>query len=180
MGIVGLLFCWFIIHLIVITIDGFNDKIQKADVAVVLGNKVYEQGPSKRLQGRLDRAVEIYQQKMVDKIVVSGGIEPEGFNEAIIMKDYLMRQAVLEEDIILDQNGYNTYLTALNTKELSKRYGFKSVLLISQFYHMTRIKLAFKKVGFEEIYSAHAKYFEWRDLYSLIREFFAYYQYLLY
>jgi hypothetical protein len=40
------------------------------------------------------------------------------------------------------------------------------------------IKLAFNKVGFEEVYSAHAEFFEARDLYSITREFFAYYKYL--
>ena len=54
-----------------------------------------------------------------------------------------------------------------------------SVTIISQFYHITRTKLAFRKVGFENVYTAHAKYFEVRDIYSLAREFVAYYKYLL-
>ncbi|MTI68384.1 MAG: YdcF family protein, partial [Firmicutes bacterium] len=45
--------------------------------------------------------------------------------------------------------------------------------------HITRTKLAFEKVGIDKVYTAHAKIFEIRDLYSLTREFFAYYKYLV-
>jgi len=60
----------------------------------------------------------------------------------------------------------------LDSKEL------KSVMIISQFYHISRTKLAFKNAGFKEVYSAHGRYFELRDLYSLVREVPAYYKYL--
>jgi len=54
------LLIWFLVHTLIITIDGLNDNIEYSDVAVVLGNKVELDGyPSKRLQGRLDRAVEL-------------------------------------------------------------------------------------------------------------------------
>jgi len=35
---------WFVAHSIYITIDGLHDKGAKADVAIVLGNKVNEDG----------------------------------------------------------------------------------------------------------------------------------------
>jgi vancomycin permeability regulator SanA len=179
-GVVIFFVGWLMIHLIIITFDGLNDTIQPSDVAVVLGNKVYVEGPSKRLQGRLDRAVALYQQQMIDRIIVSGGIEPEGLNEAVIMAKYLEEQGIASEAILLDEQGDNTYLTALNTQKICHQNDFTSVVVISQFYHLTRIKLAFRKVGFHSLTTAHARYFEWRDFYSLLREFFAYYHYLLY
>ena len=42
-----------------------------------------------------------------------------------------------------------------------------------------RTKLAFRKEGFENVKGAHADYFVLMDLYSLTREFFGYYKYLL-
>ena len=60
----GIFILWFLIHIVIITFDGLNDNIGASDVAVVLGNKVELDGkPSKRLQGRLDRAVELYEKE---------------------------------------------------------------------------------------------------------------------
>lgn len=173
------IFLWFSIHITIIILDGLNDELEFVDVGVVLGNKVKLNGePSKRLQRRLDRAAELYKQKYFKYIIVSGGVGKEGFSEAKVMKDYLIQAGVVEDIIILDSNGYNTFMTAKNSKIIIDKINLDSVMIISQYYHITRTKLAFKKVGFQKVYSSHAKIFEIRDIYSLIREFFAYYKYL--
>lgn len=172
-------FLWFCIHIVIIVFDGLNDELEFVDVGVVLGNKVELNGqPSKRLQKRLDRAAELYQKKHYKYVIVSGGVGKEGFDEANVMKDYLIQVGVEEDRIILDSNGYNTFMTAKNSKIIIDKMNLNSVMIISQYYHITRTKLAFKKAGFDKIYSAHAKIFEIRDVYSLGREFFAYYKYL--
>ncbi|MPM21527.1 hypothetical protein SDC9_67971 [bioreactor metagenome] len=174
-------FIWFVVHTLIITFDGFNDSIGVSDAAVVLGNKVELDGnPSKRLQGRLDKAAELYDKNYFDYIIVSGGTGKEGFDEAAVMKEYLIKKGIQSDNILLDPEGYNTYMTANNTKEIMDNMGLKSVTIISQFYHITRTKLIFQNIGFEQIYSAHSTHYELRDIYSLFREFFAYYKYLLY
>lgn len=176
----GAVFLWFILHVLIITFDGMNDKIGVTDVAVVLGNKVELNGtPSKRLKSRLDRAIELYKENYFNYIIVSGGIGKEGFDEAVVMKDYLIEKGIPDSKIILDQMGYNSYMTAQNTKEIMSRMDLNSVTIISQFYHITRTRLAFRKVGIKDIYTSHARYFELRDLYSLVREYFGFYKYLL-
>ena len=146
---------------------------------MVLGNKVELDGkPSKRLQGRLDRAVELYEKEYFKYVLVSGGTGKERWDEATVMKSYLVEQGVPDEIVLLDQEGYNSFMTAQNTKTIMNEMDLNSATIISQFYHMTRTKLAFRKVGFDKVYTAHAKYFEIRDVYSLFREFFAYYKYL--
>jgi len=95
------------------------------------------------------------------------------------MKHYLVEKGIPNEIILLDQDGYNSLMTAENTKTIMKNMNLESVTIITQFYHITRTKLAFNKVGIESVYTAHARYFELRDVYSLYREFFAYYKYLL-
>ncbi|HHY81482.1 MAG TPA: YdcF family protein [Clostridiales bacterium] len=176
----GVLFLWFILHTLYTTYDGLNNNIGTADVAVVLGNKVELDGkPSKRLQGRLDRALELYRNGYAKYVLVSGGTGIEGFNEAVVMKNYLAENGIPDDHVLVDQEGYNSYMTALNTKAIMSEMDLKSVTIVSQFYHITRTKLAFRKVGIDKVYTAHADYFELRDFYSLFREFFAYYKYLL-
>ncbi len=178
--IFGILFIWFTIHIIVITTDGLNDELGVCDAAVVLGNKVELNGnPSKRLQGRLDKAIELYEKNYFEYVIVSGGIGKEGFDEAVVMKEYLVEKGIADKKVIIDSFGYNSYMTAKNTKVIMNDRGFKSIMIITQFYHISRTKLAFEKVGVGNVYSAHASYLDIRDIYSVVREFFAYYKYLL-
>lgn len=171
---------WFGIHTIFIIIDGLNDNPKKADLGVVLGNKVEANGePSNRLKKRLDKAIELYRKGFFKSLIVSGGIGKEGFAEAGIMRDYLIRNQVPLKAICVDNKGKNTYCTAFNSKKIMEDQGLKSALIITQYYHITRTRLAFSQVGIKKIYSAHAEIFELRDFYSLVREFFGYYRYLL-
>lgn len=176
--LIGLLL-WFTIHTIVIVTDGLHDELAKVDIAVVLGNKVELDGqPSNRLQARLDKARELYEEGYFEHIVVSGGVGEEGFDEAKVMKEYLVNRGIPSEVIFEDSYGYNSYMTAENTRAIMKDLNLESVMVISQYFHISRTKLAFRKLGFEEVYSAHAEIFEVRDFYSIIREFPAYYKYL--
>jgi vancomycin permeability regulator SanA len=174
------IFVWFIIHTVFIAVDGLNDELHKTDVAVVLGNKVNINGlPSNRLQARLDKAVELYNQGYFNYIIVSGGVGKEGFDEAEVMKNYLINKDVPEDLIINDSNGYNTHMTAENAKLIMNDLNMESVMVITQYFHITRTKLAFNQMGFENVYSAHAEIFDYRDIYSIIREFPAFYKYVL-
>lgn len=176
---VFVLMLWFCIHTIIIIADGISDDLVRTDVAVVLGNKVELNGqPSERLRARLDKAVDQYEEGYFNQIIVSGGVGIEGFDETVVMKDYLIGRGIPENRIIMDSNGYNTFMTAKNTMVLKEELEIESVTVISQYHHITRTKLAFRKVGFEQVYSAHAEILELRDIYSIVREFAAFYQYL--
>ncbi len=178
--VVASLFVWFIIHTALIVIDGLNDELKPVDIAVVLGNKVDIDGqPSERLQARLDKAFELYNEGYYSFVIVSGGIGKEGFDEAKVMKAYLVEKGVTEDKIIEDNNGYNSYMTAQSTSKIMDELKLDSAMVITQYFHISRTKLAFRKLGIKEVHSAHAQIFEFRDIYSIIREFPAYYKYLL-
>ena len=173
------LLSWMSLHCTIVALDGLSDDCVISDVAIVLGSKVMENGePSARLKARLDVAKNLFTDSIVKYIVVSGGFGKEGFNEAHVMRDYLVYNEIPEKFIILDSEGDNTYLSAQNFVEINKRYQFKSIVLVSQFFHLSRVKLIFRKFDFNKLSTAHARYFEWRDIYSLLREFPAYYKYL--
>jgi vancomycin permeability regulator SanA len=161
-----------------IAIAGLNDNIEQADVAVVLGNTVNPNGqPSPRLQARLDKTIQLYRQGIFKQIIVSGGIGKEGFDEAVVMKQYLITNALPPEQIYIDSQGNNTYLTAQHTAQLMTQYRWQSAIAISQYFHLPRTKLALHRFGIETVYTAHADFFELRDIYSTIREVFSYTSY---
>jgi vancomycin permeability regulator SanA len=85
---------------------------------VVLGNTVNKDGTlSNRLKARLDKFVELYNKNFCPKISVSGGLGKEGFKGAEIMRLYLLANAIDDKNIIVDNNGNNTFLTAKFTAD---------------------------------------------------------------
>jgi vancomycin permeability regulator SanA len=158
---------------------GLRDEIHEADVAVVLGNTVNQDGtPSNRLAARLDMAVELYRRGLFKNVVVSGGVGREGFDEAEVMKDYLVNQGVPRASIVVDSLGVTTAATAKNTAALAKLHGWSRVLVVSQYFHIPRCRLALSQAGLAPVFSAHARYFELRDVYSIFREVIGYAAYL--
>lgn len=167
---------WFISHSLFVIYDGFNDKKSNADIAVVLGNKINIDGTlSERLKARLDKSIQLYNDKRVPKILVSGGFGKEGFWEGNKMRDYLESKNIPKEKIIVDNYGDNTEKTVVNTIRISDSLNYKKIISVSQYYHQTRIKKLFKSRSFNNIESSSPNYFEIRDCYSIFREFIAYY-----
>ena len=174
--IVTILGIWFLGFVCFITIDGLTDNGQKADLAVILGNKINVDGSlSERLQKRLECGLKLYKQQRVKKIIVSGGLGKEGFYEGDKMRDFLVDKGVPISLIIVDNKGNNTLSTVKNTVDLKDSLGFDSIIVVSQYFHLTRTKMLFKKNHFDNVSSVSPNYFEFRDLYSILREFGAYY-----
>jgi vancomycin permeability regulator SanA len=150
---------------------GLFSRPSKADVCVVLGNKIAENGtPSDRLRARLDKAVELYTKKYFNKIIVSGGYGKEGFKEAEVMRLYLLEHGVSDHCIIVDNNGNNTALTAQFTVDYMTRNNYKSVVVVSQYFHLLRTRLMLNKLGAKNVTCAGPLFFELRDVYSIPRE----------
>lgn len=167
---------WLSGHLIYTTVDGLTDEKKHADLAVILGNKVNEDGTlSERLEKRLECGLNLYRNGRVKKILVSGGLGKEGFYEGDKMKEYLINHGVPDSVIIVDNAGNNTIATVDNTLKLKDSLNFQSLIVVSQYFHLTRTKMLFRKRHFENVSSVSPAYFELRDIYSLLREFGAYY-----
>jgi vancomycin permeability regulator SanA len=179
--VLGLLAVWVLVHTLLITWDGLHNSQQRADIAVILGNKVNEDGTlSERLTQRLACGLALYRSGRVGRLLVSGGLGKEGFYEGDKMREYLRAHGVPDTAIIVDNAGNTTQQTVRNTARLQPVLHFRSVLVVSQFYHLSRTKMLFRQAGFTEVSGASPIYFELRDGYSLLREFAAYYQALLF
>ena len=174
---------WIMIHAAYITLDGMNDFKGNADVAVVLGNRVFADGSlSTWLKGRVDKSLELYKEHRVKKIFVSGGISTKkdgGYPEGDAMRDFLIKNGVPASDIITDNAGINTYYTAKNFIDWNQDQHYSSVVVVSQFFHITRTKYIFKKLGYQHVYSTSSDSYRINDLVGLLREVPAFYKYLL-
>ncbi len=163
-----------------IVVDGLTDRGGRSDVAIVLGSKVYPSGrASPSLRARLDRALDVYRTGRVRAVIVSGGTGVEGFDEAQVMKAYLMARGVPDQAILQDSAGVTTRATARNSAVLMRRHGWRTAMVVTQYFHVSRTTLALRQAGVSVNATAHARLFELRDLYSIPREVVGYGVYLV-
>lgn len=169
MKVTAVLILFYFLFIIGLYVHAVTQPETNADVGIIYGNKVELTGePSQRLKARLAAGVTLYQQQRVNRLVVSGGIGKEGYDEAQVMADYLVKSGVNPHDIVIDSQGYNTHLTSMNAVEaLGKE---TSVIAVSQHYHLSRSMLSLHHSGFETVSGYGAEYHEWRDIYAYVRE----------
>ena len=149
-------------------------RVGAADLAVVLGNEVLADGqPSPRLTARLDCAVAAYRRGLVPLVLVSGGVEASGLNEAAVMRAYVMRAGVPEGAVLADEDGVNTAATVRHTVAVMQRLHLRRVLVVTQWFHVPRCVLKFRRAGVGEVFASYPWFVEWRDIYSTGRELVA-------
>jgi uncharacterized SAM-binding protein YcdF (DUF218 family) len=172
----------FLLHMGYVAWDGLHPYHGAADLAVVLGNAVDSNGVlSPWLKGRVDRALLLYRDGAVPRIMVSGG-KGETFGhypEGLAMKQYLVAHGVPADRIIEDNEGANTYLTAKDLLRVADSLHPRSVIVVSSFYHVTRAKYIIRKLGFSNVYSVSSQAYFWNDLAGWPRDCVAFYKYLI-
>jgi vancomycin permeability regulator SanA len=152
-GVAVLIACAF--PLAQIAFFGTTDYRRPADVVVVPGARVYPDGRlSASLADRVDTAIELYREGLVNRIVMSGGIGSNGVDEAMAMRDHAAFRGVPGEAIVMDSGGVDTDSTVRNTVAMVPPGD--SILVVSQPYHLPRLKLAFRAQG-RNVYTVPAR-----------------------
>lgn len=129
---------------------GTVDHRSEADAVVVLGARVYEDGhPSDSLVDRMNTASRLYLDGFAGTLIVSGGEGEGGHNEAEVMKQMAVDQGVPADAIITDTQGVSTEATVADTGKLFQDKGLRRVLVVSHFYHLPRVSLAYGGEGQE-------------------------------
>jgi vancomycin permeability regulator SanA len=160
---------------------GKTDYRRFADAAVVLGARAYADGrPSDALSDRVRTACGLYQEGLVHKLILSGGPGDGPVSESQAMKRMALKLGVKSEDIVLDERGVNTRATVRNTELIFRELHVSRVLVVSHFYHLPRIKLAYHQAG-TEVYTVPARegYLLRQLPYNMAREIAAFWTYYL-
>ncbi|MCX6149255.1 MAG: YdcF family protein [Ignavibacteriales bacterium] len=123
------------------TIDFSEPGYKNADVAVVLGAAVWSKNkPSTILSGRIEKAGELYKNKIVSKIQVTGGNAPGEFSEARVAYKYLIKDGVAASDIWMEENTSSTSeQIEFIKKTLAKEKNLKNILIVSDIFHLKRV-----------------------------------------
>lgn len=122
-------------------------NVPAADVAMVLGASVTSKGIlSPVLAERANKAVELYQQGKVKKILVTGDNGTVAHNEVDPTGRYLNSLGIPKEDIFLDHAGFDTYSSMYRARDV---FGVSSVIVVSQEFHLPRAIYIARKLGLE-------------------------------
>jgi vancomycin permeability regulator SanA len=160
---------------------GNTDYRRPADAAVVFGAKVFPDGRlSDALADRIRTACGLYQAGLVRRLVLSGGPGQGAVTEAEAMRHYALSHGVPAQDIIIDNQGLNTEATVRDTMPMFREWHARRILVISHFYHLPRIKLAYERAGME-VYTVPARqeHFLGRLPFYMAREVAAFWSYYL-
>jgi uncharacterized SAM-binding protein YcdF (DUF218 family) len=127
-----------------------RDGARNADAVVVLGAAQYDGRPSPVLAGRLDHALELYEDGLVDVIVVTGGKqEGDRFTEAYVGSTYLRGKGVPDGDLLLEVQGRNTWESLAAATRILKDQGMTDALLVTDGYHALRVDAIADELGIE-------------------------------
>ena len=158
--------------------DGLSDLGWHADLAMVPGHGETLAGePNPVLKTRLDRVAQLYQQQEFPLIVVCGAIAADGTDEAAVMGQYLQTNGVPGSAIVEDHEGATTDLASLHVAEFMKSRQIDSLLVVTHYYHMTRVKLALRHAGISKIAQVHTGSLQGDDAEPIAREAVAIYYY---
>jgi uncharacterized SAM-binding protein YcdF (DUF218 family) len=118
-----------------------RDEARHADVILVLGAAEYRGRPSQVLRARLDHALELYQRKLAPLVLTTGGAGGDPvFTEGGVGRSYLIGHGVPPEAIIVETEGETTVESTAMAGEIMRRMGLRSVIVVSDGYHIYRVK----------------------------------------
>ncbi len=125
-----------------------RDEAQPADAIVVLGAAQYNGRPSPVLKARLDHAYDLYKKGLAQAIITTGSYGPDpNFSEAQVSTKYLVQRGVSVTDIVTEQGSGTTHDTIQAASGLLKAKGWKSALVVSDGFHLYRVKRMFSDKG---------------------------------
>lgn len=117
------------------------DEARPADAIVVLGAAQYYGRPSPVLRARLDHALALYRQGLAPRIITTGGQGPDAtFTESEVAREYLSRNGVPAEFVTVETAGRSTAQSAAAVGEIMDRMELRSCIVVSDGYHIHRIK----------------------------------------
>jgi uncharacterized SAM-binding protein YcdF (DUF218 family) len=153
------------------------DEFHPADVILVLGAAEYRGRPSPVLEARLNHALFLYLQHMAPRILTTGGSGGDPtFTEGEVGRAYLSRHGVPSEAILVESEGVSTVQSTAAAAEIMRRMNLKSCIVVSDGYHIYRVKKMLEFQGMNVYGSPRpaAPRDDWREEWLYVRQAIAY------
>ncbi len=129
---------------------GNQSETVKTDAAIVLGAAAWGEEPSPVFKERINHAIRLYKNGDVSKIIFTGGkaIQTD-LPEAVVGKNYALKQQVKESDILIETSSRLTEDNLKYAYKVGKKAGLKSYTIVSDPYLMKRSLLLAEELGMD-------------------------------
>jgi len=125
-----------------------RDEAQAADAIVVFGAAEYFGKPSPVYRARLDHAFDLYEQRLANVVITTGGSGGEQkFTEGSVGRDYLMERGIGDGHLIAETQSDNSAESAGRVGIIMSANNMRSCIAVSDPYHVFRIKRLLEAQG---------------------------------
>ncbi len=153
------------------------DEVRPADVILVLGAAEYRGKPSPVLEARLNHALFLYRQRWAPRILTTGGAGGDPtFTEGEVGRAYLSSHGIPSEAILTETQGSSTVESTVAAAEIMRRLDLKSCIVVSDGYHIYRVKKMLESQGMDVFGSPRPSEPRdtWRERWLYFRQAIAY------
>lgn len=127
-----------------------GDEARPVDAIIVLGAAQYNGRPSDVFTARLQHGLDLYNEGYAPWIIVTGGRqEGDAFTEADTAETWLMNRGVPEDAILMENQGRDTWQNLKGARDAAEPHDIKTVLIVSDGFHLFRAERMANAVGFE-------------------------------
>ncbi len=150
LAVVGLGFLYVGVTFIQVLVASGEDDRDPADAIVVLGAAQYNGEPSPVLAGRLEHALELWEEGVAPLVVTTGSNQPgDVFTEGYAGFEYLRFAGIPEEELLVITDGSSTWEQLAATARQLRARELESVVLVSDPYHAFRLRQIAGEVGLD-------------------------------
>src|ERR1700683_3017387 len=126
------------------------DEAQPADAIIVLGAAEYRGHPSPVLEARLNHALILYLKGLAPRVITTGGAGGDPvFTEGSVGRAYLTKHGVPPEAVVVEREGESTAQSVAAVVEIMRRMNLKSAIVVSDGYHIFRVKKMLESSGLQ-------------------------------
>ncbi len=126
-----------------------RDEARPAQAIVVLGAAQYAGKPSPVLRARLDHALDLWNRHLASLLILTGGTgRGDTTSEAAVGRNYARNRGVPDTSILVENEGRTTSESMRAVAGMLEVRGLQSALLVSDPFHMLRLRILARRFGF--------------------------------
>jgi uncharacterized SAM-binding protein YcdF (DUF218 family) len=147
--IVTATFALWVISAAAVLIWSSRDEARPAQAIVVLGAAQYAGKPSPVLRARLDHALDLWNRRLASLLILTGGTgSGDTTSEAAVGRTYARKHGVPDSAILVESEGRTTSESMRAVAGMLEVRGLQSALLVSDPFHMLRLRILARRFGF--------------------------------
>ncbi|MFL5489659.1 MAG: YdcF family protein [Gemmatimonadaceae bacterium] len=147
--VVVTVFALWVISASAVLVWSSRDEARPAQAIVVLGAAQYDGRPSPVLRARLDHALDLWNRHLATLLILTGGTGAgDTTSEAAVGRSYARRHGVPDSAILIENAGRTTSESMRAVAGMLEVRGLQSALLVSDPFHMLRLRILARRFGF--------------------------------